>query len=219
MAAFVLLPKRSVVERSLAWATRCIRLVRDYERCAETRAGFHVLTAAAEVTKPSGAAEAVVAKSMLRSRAVAARMVANLVMVVPVSSLGQKSERAKENVWGVDNESDVSDSQNVSEEEWSLVASYLTPMDEGAPQRQHSLRERSNGLRYIIRYGIGWRAMPNNLSAWSTCIIIDMVARTVVAYPWTAARAVCHRAPCVQYSRAAACRAEAFGRAVIPSHD
>ncbi len=40
---FVLLPKRWVVERSFAWMTRCRRLVKDYERYAETLAGFHVI--------------------------------------------------------------------------------------------------------------------------------------------------------------------------------
>ncbi|WP_152548778.1 transposase, partial [Kozakia baliensis] len=29
------------------------------------------------------------------------------------------------------------------------------------------LRELFNGLRYVIRYGIAWRAMPNDLPAWS----------------------------------------------------
>jgi transposase len=40
---FVLLPRRWVVETSFAWATRCRRLVKDYERCAITLAGFHVV--------------------------------------------------------------------------------------------------------------------------------------------------------------------------------
>src|SRR5512136_654622 len=39
-------------------------------------------------------------------------------------------------------------------------------MEEAAPQRQHSLRELFNGLRYVIRYGIAWRAMPNDLPPW-----------------------------------------------------
>lgn len=38
---FVLLPRRWVVERSFAWATRFRRLARDYERLAETVAAFH----------------------------------------------------------------------------------------------------------------------------------------------------------------------------------
>ena len=36
----VLLPRRWVVERSNAWAARCRRLARDYERLAETLAGL-----------------------------------------------------------------------------------------------------------------------------------------------------------------------------------
>jgi len=55
---------------------------------------------------------------------------------------------------------------DVSDEEWSLVTPYLTLMTEDAPQRQHALRELFNGLRYVIRYGIAWRAMPNDLPPW-----------------------------------------------------
>jgi transposase len=40
---FVLLPRRWVVERSLAWTTRFRRLVRDYERYATTLAGWHLI--------------------------------------------------------------------------------------------------------------------------------------------------------------------------------
>ncbi|AOJ05526.1 hypothetical protein WS70_28050 [Burkholderia mayonis] len=40
---FVLLPRRWVVERSFAWATRFRRLARDYERWPQTLAGFRFL--------------------------------------------------------------------------------------------------------------------------------------------------------------------------------
>ena len=40
---FVLLPRRWVVERSFAWATRFRRLVKDYERYASTLAGMHLI--------------------------------------------------------------------------------------------------------------------------------------------------------------------------------
>jgi transposase len=40
---FVLLPRRWVVERSFAWATRFRRLTRDYERLASTVAGLHLV--------------------------------------------------------------------------------------------------------------------------------------------------------------------------------
>jgi transposase len=55
---------------------------------------------------------------------------------------------------------------DVSDEEWSLVAPYLTLMTEEAPQREHSLREVFNGLRWIVRAGAPWRMMPNDLPPW-----------------------------------------------------
>lgn len=48
---FVLLPRRWVVERSFAWATRFRRLVKDYERYAETLAGLHVVAFACLMMK------------------------------------------------------------------------------------------------------------------------------------------------------------------------
>ena len=43
---------------------------------------------------------------------------------------------------------------------------HLTLMTKAA-QREHSLRELFNALRYVIRYGIAWRAMPNDLPPWA----------------------------------------------------
>jgi transposase len=40
---FVLLPRRWVVERDFAWASRFLRLVKDYERLPETVAGLHLV--------------------------------------------------------------------------------------------------------------------------------------------------------------------------------
>ncbi len=40
---FVLLPKRWIVERSFAWASRFRRLARDYERLPGVLAGLHFL--------------------------------------------------------------------------------------------------------------------------------------------------------------------------------
>jgi transposase len=57
---------------------------------------------------------------------------------------------------------------DVSDEEWAFVAPYLTLMKEEAPQREHSLREVFNGLRYIVRTGAPWRMMPNDLPPWHT---------------------------------------------------
>lgn len=57
---------------------------------------------------------------------------------------------------------------DVSDDEWAFVAPYLTLMTEDAPQREHSLREVFNGLRWIVRSGAQWRMMPNDLPPWYT---------------------------------------------------
>ncbi len=57
---------------------------------------------------------------------------------------------------------------DVSDDEWAFVAPYLTLMREDAPQREHSLRELFNGLRYIVRTGVQWRFMAHDLPPWHT---------------------------------------------------
>jgi transposase len=57
---------------------------------------------------------------------------------------------------------------DVSDDEWALVAPYLTRITEEAPQREHSLREVCNGLRWIVRAGAAWRLMPHDLPPWYT---------------------------------------------------
>src|SRR6478672_5610997 len=51
---------------------------------------------------------------------------------------------------------------DVSDEEWSFIAPYLTLMDPDAPQREHSLRDLFNALRWIVRSGAPWRYMPSD---------------------------------------------------------
>jgi transposase len=52
---FVLLPRRWVVERSFAWATRCRRLVKDYERYATTPASLHIVAFACLMLRQAAA--------------------------------------------------------------------------------------------------------------------------------------------------------------------
>src|SRR3954470_4069549 len=56
---------------------------------------------------------------------------------------------------------------DVSDEEGSLIAPYLTLLPEDAKQREYPLREAFNGLRYIIKTGAQWRAMPHDLPPWA----------------------------------------------------
>ena len=46
---------------------------------------------------------------------------------------------------------------DVSDDEWALVAPYLTLLREDAGQREHSLHEVFNGLRYVVKTGAPWR--------------------------------------------------------------
>ena len=55
---------------------------------------------------------------------------------------------------------------DVGDDEWAFVAPYLTLMKEEAPQREHSLREVFNGLRWIVRTGAQWRLMLHDLPPW-----------------------------------------------------
>jgi len=55
---------------------------------------------------------------------------------------------------------------DVSDEDWTFVAPYLTLMKEDAPQREHALREVFNGARRIVRAGVSWRVMPHDLPPW-----------------------------------------------------
>jgi len=55
---------------------------------------------------------------------------------------------------------------DVSDEEWAFVVPYLTLMREDAPQREYSLREVFNGLRWMVRTAAPWRMMPHDLPPW-----------------------------------------------------
>src|SRR5512139_1710868 len=56
---------------------------------------------------------------------------------------------------------------DVSDDEWAFCAPYLTLMKEDAPQREYSLRELFNALRWLVRAGCPWRMMPNDLPPWT----------------------------------------------------
>lgn len=52
---------------------------------------------------------------------------------------------------------------DVTDDEWTFVAPYLTLMTQDAPQRQYSMRETFNGLRWMARTGAPWRLIANDL--------------------------------------------------------
>jgi transposase len=68
---------------------------------------------------------------------------------------------------------------DVTDEEWDFVAPYLTLMTEDAPQREHPLREVFDGMRYVVRGGLAWRTMPNDLPPWS--VVYQRAQRWIAA--------------------------------------
>jgi transposase len=56
---------------------------------------------------------------------------------------------------------------DVPDDEWALVAPYLTLLPVTSGLREHALREVFNGLRYAVKAGIPWRSMPNDLPPWA----------------------------------------------------
>jgi transposase len=56
---------------------------------------------------------------------------------------------------------------DVTDEEWSFVAPYLTLLPEDAGQREHSLREVFNAPRWLVRAGSPWRLIPHDLPPWA----------------------------------------------------
>jgi transposase len=57
---------------------------------------------------------------------------------------------------------------DVTDEEWGFCAPYLMLMKEDAAQRDYSLREVFNAMRYMVRAGCPWRMIPNDLPPWYT---------------------------------------------------
>jgi transposase len=57
---------------------------------------------------------------------------------------------------------------DVSDKEWAFVAPFQTLMTQAAPQREHSLREVYNELRWLVRTGAAWRMLPHDLPPWYT---------------------------------------------------
>lgn len=56
---------------------------------------------------------------------------------------------------------------DVSDAEWEFLLPYLTLMREDAPQREHSLRELFNAVRYVVKTGCQWRFLPHDFPPWA----------------------------------------------------
>lgn len=55
---------------------------------------------------------------------------------------------------------------DVSDEEWSFAAPYLSLMTPKAPQRRYEVREVFDALRWLVRTGAAWRYLPGDFPPW-----------------------------------------------------
>jgi putative transposase len=54
-------------------------------------------------------------------------------------------------------------------DEWAILEPMLPVAQGKGRPRKHTLREIINGIRYVVRYGIPWDAMPKDLPPHSLC--------------------------------------------------
>jgi transposase len=56
---------------------------------------------------------------------------------------------------------------DVTDEQWEFLLPDLTLMKEDAPQREHSLRDLFDAIRYVVRTGVQWRYLPHDFPPWT----------------------------------------------------
>jgi len=56
---------------------------------------------------------------------------------------------------------------DVSDAEWEFLVPYLTLMREDAPQREYSLRDVFDAVRYVVKTGCQWDFLPHDFPPWT----------------------------------------------------
>ena len=58
---------------------------------------------------------------------------------------------------------------DLTEAQWRRIAPLIPPAKPGGAPRRVDMREVLNGIFYVAREGIGWRAMPHDLPYHGVC--------------------------------------------------
>jgi len=61
--------------------------------------------------------------------------------------------------------SDLTDAQ------WAILEPKLPAVKPGGRPRKHALRDIMDAMRYVLRGGIAWRAMPHEYPPWPTVYV------------------------------------------------
>jgi putative transposase len=57
---------------------------------------------------------------------------------------------------------------DMTDEEWSVIASLFPPPGKRGRPRKTDLREVVNAIRYLVRTGCGWEMLPSDFPPWQT---------------------------------------------------
>jgi putative transposase len=56
----------------------------------------------------------------------------------------------------------------LTEDEWSLIAADFNPPSKRGHASKHTKKSIVNAILYVLKGGIPWRMMPNDLPPWQT---------------------------------------------------
>lgn len=57
---------------------------------------------------------------------------------------------------------------DLTDAEWAVLAPLVPPAKPGGRPPVHDRREIINGIRYVLRGGVSWRAVPHEYPPWQT---------------------------------------------------
>jgi putative transposase len=57
---------------------------------------------------------------------------------------------------------------DLTDAEWAVLAPFIPAPKPGGRPPRHERRELVNAMRYVLRGGIAWRALPHDLPPWQT---------------------------------------------------
>jgi transposase len=57
---------------------------------------------------------------------------------------------------------------DLTDAEWAILVSFILAAKSGGRPPRHKRREVVNAIRYVLRGGIAWRALPHDLPPWQT---------------------------------------------------
>ncbi len=57
---------------------------------------------------------------------------------------------------------------DLTDEQWSIVASLIPSAQPGGRHRSVDMREVINGIMYLLRTGCSWRHLPHDFPPWGT---------------------------------------------------